>query len=398
MEIQLPDYIRTIRPYVPGKPIEETRREFGLKHVVKLASNENPLGPSPKALEAIRSHLKELGRYPDSSGTQLKEALSRHLGFPVGQIAVGNGSNELINLLIGAYCIPGDAIVTSQAAFVAYKVCAQVHGVRTLESPLREDLTFDLDAMLDLVKNDSRVKIVFIANPNNPTGTYSREGELRQFLKAVSAHRDGSVLVVLDSAYWEFVTAKDLPDASELVREFPNVISMRTFSKIYGLAGLRIGYWVAPADLTAAVNKIREPFNVNSLGLAAAEAALTDKAFVKRAQKTNQDGMKVWEKFLSANSIPFWKSQGNFILIDAQKGFGKSGGEIFESCLAHGVIFRPVANYGLSHYLRISVGTAQENQFAIKVLTQFLKSSQSETTTETIKKNGSRKSKKWRKK
>ena len=371
MEIQLPDYIRTIRPYVPGKPIEETRRQFGLKRVVKLASNENPLGPSPKAIEAIRKHLKDLGRYPDSSGTDLKAALSKHLGFPSKQIALGNGSNELIDLLICAYCIPGDAIVTSHAAFVAYKVCAQVHGVRTLESPLRGDLTFNLDAMLELIKGDSRVKLVFIPNPNNPTGTYVGESELRKFLKAVQGLRGGNILVVLDSAYWEFVTASDLADASELVREFPNVISLRTFSKIYGLAGLRVGYWIAPADLTAAVDKIREPFNVNSLALAAAEAALKDKAFVKRAQQTNRAGMKTWEKFLDANSIPYWKSQGNFLLIDAKKGFGVSGGELFESCLALGVIFRPVTNYGLPDYLRITVGTDAENRFAMGVLKKW---------------------------
>src|SRR3989344_6636190 len=170
MDIEIPDYIRTIRPYVPGKPIEETRREYGLKRVIKLASNENPMGPSPKALEAARKQLKDLNRYPDSSGTQLKESLAKHLGFPVSQIALGNGSNELIDLLICGCCIPGDAIVTSQAAFICSKICAQVHGVRTLEAPLRADLTFDLKAVLNLVKNDSRVRLVFLANPNNPTG------------------------------------------------------------------------------------------------------------------------------------------------------------------------------------------------------------------------------------
>jgi histidinol-phosphate aminotransferase len=372
MEIQIPDYIRTIRPYIPGKPIEETRREYGLKRVIKLASNENPLGPSPRALEAIRKNLKDLGRYPDSSGTQLREALAKHLKFPVSQIALGNGSNELIDLLICACCIPGDAIVTSAAAFVAYKICAQVHGVRTLEAPLRNDLTFDLDAMLTHIRNDSRVRLVFIANPNNPTGTYVADGELRAFLKEVEKVRGGGVLVVLDSAYWEYVTARDLSDASDLVREFSNVISLRTFSKIYGLAGIRVGYWIAPDELTATLNKIREPFNLNSLGLAAAEAALQDKVFVRAARKVNSDGMKEWEKFFKANAIPYWKSQGNFVLIDTQAGFGMGGGEVFEACLAQGVIFRPVANYGLPNCLRISVGTSAENRFAMKVLKSLL--------------------------
>jgi histidinol-phosphate aminotransferase len=371
MEIPIPDYIRSLRPYVPGKPIEETRREYHLKKIVKLASNENPLGPSPKALLAIRKATKELHRYPDANGFALKQALSKKLKVPAERIALGNGSNELIDLLIVSTCIPGDAIVTSQAAFVAYKVCAQVHGVRTLEAPLTSDLRFDLQKMLELVKFDGRVKLVFIANPNNPTGTYVNTTELRAFLKELQKVRDGSVQCVLDYAYWEYVTAKDLPDAIELAREFPNVVAMRTFSKVYGLAGTRVGYWVASKDITQTIDKIREPFNMNALGMAAAEAALGDTAFVQRARKNNAIGMKFWEKTLKKLEIPYWPSQGNFLLIDVQRGLGLTGAEVFELGLQSGVILRPVTNYGLAHALRVSIGTPAENEFAAKFLSRL---------------------------
>lgn len=376
MDIQLPDYIRSIRPYVPGKPIEETKREYGLKKVIKLASNENPLGSSPRALEAIRKNLKELNRYPDSSAFQLKHALAKVLQVGADRITIGNGSNELVDLVISTYCIPGDAIVTSQAAFVAYKVCAQVHGVRTLETPLTPDLRFDLQAIAERVRADSRVKLVFISNPNNPTGTYVTDSELRPFLREVAGVRDGSVFVVLDYAYWEYVNASDLSDPAAILREFPNTIVLRTFSKIYGLAGTRVGYWVAPSGLTAAVEKVREPFNVNSLGLAGAVAALGDKAFVRKAIQTNVLGMKAWEKGLNALGIPFWKSQGNFLLVDVQRGLGLTGGEVFERCLALGVIFRPVANYGLTQALRISVGLPEENRIGLKALAQLKQAGQ----------------------
>lgn len=365
---QVPEYIRNLVPYVPGKPIEETQREFNLKRVIKLASNENPLGPSPKAVQAMQKAMKELHRYPDSSGYRLKHALAKELGVEPTQIVLGNGSNDVIDLLIRCFCVPGEAIVTSQAAFVAYRVCAQVQGVETLESALTHDLRFDLTAMLKLVRDNPRVKMVFIANPNNPTGTYVNAEELRKFLVGMKKIRGGNIPVVIDSAYTEYVTAKDLPDPIQWMSEFPSIVVLRTFSKIYGLGGLRVGYGIARTEMVATMDKCRQPFNLNSLALAGAEAALSDRAFVKRSLKTNHEGMKFWERELTRLGIPYWKSQGNFILINSNIGLKRPGGEVYQACLRKGVIFRPVANYGLHHSLRISIGTMSENRFAVKAL------------------------------
>jgi histidinol-phosphate aminotransferase len=366
--IRVPEHIRDLVPYIPGKPIEETQRELKIKRVIKLASNENPLGPSPKALQAVKKALRDLHRYPDSAGYKLKHALAKKLGRDPKEIAIGNGSDDLIHVLARSYCKPGDAMVTSEAAFSAYKIAAQIMGLGKIETPMTDDLRFDLQAMAKAVKENSNVTIVFIANPNNPTGTYVSTAELREFLQKVRKIRGGSVLVAIDSAYTEYVTAKDLEDSIDLQAEFSNVVVFRTFSKAYGLAGLRIGYAVASQEIIATMDKVRQPFNVNSLGLVGAEAALSDQAFVKRARKLNQDGMKFWEKGLNELEIPFWKSQGNFLLIDVAKGLGRLGGEVYFECLKLGVIFRPVANYGLHHALRISIGTMEENRIGLKAL------------------------------
>jgi histidinol-phosphate aminotransferase len=368
MPLHAPEYIRTLVPYVPGKPIEETQRELKIRRVIKLASNENPLGPSPKALQAIRRVLSTAHRYPDASGYGLKHALAAKNGLPPEQFILGNGSEEIMDLMIRAYCVPGDAIVTSQAAFIAYKISAQIQGMHTYEAPLTADFRFDLSAMARLVRDHDRVRIVFVANPNNPTGTYCPVDEVRAFLREVRSVRDGSVLVALDSAYWEYVTARDLPDPMELQREFPNVLVMRTFSKIYGLAGLRAGYGIASREIIATLEKVRKPFNLNSLALVAAQAALSDTAFVARSRKLNEQGRRYWEKELKRLGLPFWPSQGNFVLVDTGRGLGKSGGEVFQECLRHGVIFRPVTNYGLLHALRISFGTMEENRVAVRTL------------------------------
>jgi histidinol-phosphate aminotransferase len=370
---EIPEYIRNLVPYVPGKPIEETQRELKLKRVIKLASNENPLGPSPKAVQAIQKAMKELHRYPDASGYRLKQRLASHLQVAPQSIVLGNGSNDVIDLLIRSFCVSGDAIVTSQAAFVAYRICAQIQGVKSIESPLTKDLRFDLPEMLKLVRKNPEVKMVFIANPNNPTGTYVTTAEVRTFLEGMMKIRGGSIPVVIDSAYAEFVTAKDLPDPLQLAKEFPNLVILRTFSKVYGLGGLRVGYGIAQPELVATLEKVRQPFNLNSLALAGAEAALSDRAFVAKALKTNRLGMKYWEQQLDKLKIPYWKSQGNFLLIDVARGLGRLGGEVYLDCLKQGVIFRPVANYGLHQCLRISVGTMEENRFAVKALTRVMR-------------------------
>lgn len=370
--LHVPHHIQSLVPYVPGKPIEETQRELGLKRVIKLASNENPLGPSHRALKAIVRALPEQHRYPDAAGYRLKTTLANHLGVSFENIVLGNGSNEVIDFLIRAFSVPGDAIATHDAAFIAYAICAQIHGVKTLKVPLDSELMWDPNALLKLVKSNSRIRMVFLANPNNPTGTYMPARQMRAFLSKLQKIRSGSVLAVLDYAYWEYVTASDLPDPIELFHEFSNVVILRTFSKIYGLAGLRAGYGIARPEVAAVMEKIRQPFNMNSLALVAAEAAIEDRAFVKQSLQLNQAGMKFWTRLCDDWKIHHWPSQGNFLLIDVRQSGGRIGGEVFQSALAKGVIFRPVANYGLPHALRISIGDAAENRFAAKALEAVL--------------------------
>ena len=368
MNFQVPEYIRTLAPYVPGKPIEETQREFKLKHVVKLASNENPLGPSPKGVLAVRKAMKDMHRYPDASAYRLKNAIAQKEGLEPSQVLVGNGSEEVISLLIRTYTIPGDKIACPQASFIAYPICAQAHGVSTVRSGLLPGMRADLDDLLRVVKQDERVRMVFLANPNNPTGTYVPDFALRAFLKECAKVRGGTVLVVLDYAYWEYVTAKDLSDPLEMLRLFPNVVVTRTFSKIYGLAGLRTGYGLARSEIWEPILRIKMPFNLTIPALVAAEAALNDRGFVSRARKVNEQGMKFWMKALDRLEIPFFPSQGNFLLCDVKQGLGLSGPEVYQACLRKGVIFRPVANYGLPDHLRISIGTPEENRVGLKAL------------------------------
>jgi len=365
---RIPDHVQTLSPYVPGKPIEETQREFKLKKVIKLASNENPLGPSPKALAAYKAAAKSLNLYPDASAFELKQSLSKLLKLPAEWFLIGNGSNEIMDLLMRAYYEPGDSMVTSQAAFVAYQVCAHVLGVKPIETPMTPDFRFDLKAMLEQIHQDDSVKYVFIANPNNPTGTWVTEEELDYFMQEVAKIRGGSVIVALDYAYWEYVTDRRIPDPMKYLKLYSNVVILRTFSKIYGIAGLRLGYAMARPELLAPVQKVRQPFNVSLPALAAAKAALTDKAFVKRAQTLNQQGLKFWMTGLRKLGIPFLPSQGNFLLVNVKEGLGLSGGEVFIMGLKKGVIFRPVTNYGLPGFLRISMGTMAENKMALKVL------------------------------
>lgn len=367
------DSLKGIVPYVPGKPIEETQREYGLKTVVKLASNENPLGPSPRAILAVQKILKQTHRYPDATGHSLRAAIARHLGVVAQRVLLGNGSNDVIDMIVRGFCQPGETMVTSRGAFIAYEISAQVHNVRVWHAPIDQGLKPDLDALLDKIRQDKSVRVVFLANPNNPTGTYLNRRELEGFLAEVEKIRGGRVLVALDSAYAEYVTAPDLPDALEFQNRFSQVIVLYTFSKIYGLAGFRVGYGVGNPELIGILERVRQPFNVNLLGMQAAEAALQDQAFVVRAKKVNQTGLRLWEKSLKRWSIPYWPSQGNFVLVDVQEGLGVSGLHIYHECLKKGLILRPVANYGFNGYLRITVGTATENEFAIRVLEQVQK-------------------------
>lgn len=373
MSMQFPSYIEQLKPYIAGKPIEETQREYGLKKVIKLASNENPLGPSPKAVAAIKSAMKELQLYPDASGFHLRQAIAKLEKVTFDEVILGNGSNEVIELLIRSFCVPGDFMVASDSVFAAYPISARIQGVDTLFTRMTQDFRFDLPAMLAQIKANPRVKLVALPNPNNPTGTYVREDELLPFLKEVEKVRDGGVHVILDYAYWEYVTAKDLPDPIKLYRQFSNVSVLKTFSKIYGLGGLRVGYGVMRPELAKYVQKVRMPFNVSSVGLVGANAALKDQAFVKRSIKVNQAGLKTMRKFFDQLKVPYLPSQGNFLLINTRQGFGLAGMDLFHECLKKGVIFRPVANYGMPDWLRVTIGTPAQNKIAIKVFKSFKK-------------------------
>jgi histidinol-phosphate aminotransferase len=368
MSFRVSPSIQKLVPYVPGKPIEETQREFGLKRVVKLASNENPLGASPQALRAVKSSLKELHRYPDASGYRLKQKISKSHRIGSDEIVLGNGSNEVIDLLIRSFCEPGDQIATFDAAFIAYSICAQVHGVSTVRARNDAQLVGDADHLVELVENSPRVRMVFIAQPNNPTGTYLGRSAFENLLTRLSRIRGGSVMVVVDSAYTEYVTVKDFVDPMKLRTKFPELVVLRTFSKIYGLAGLRVGYGVASREVISVLERVRMPFNLSNLALVAAEHALDDRTFMKKSREVNARGLKLWSRELNKMKVPFWPSQGNFLLADARAGFGLPGFELFQACLRQGLILRPVTNYGLPDAIRISIGTDSENKFAISVL------------------------------
>ena len=337
-------------PYVPGKPIEEVERELGIANSVKLASNENPLGPSPKAVEAARKALAEVHRYPDGSGHRLRQALAAHWSVAPDQCVLGNGSNELLELVGRAFLVPGDEVVYAAQSFVVYEMVAQVTGARKVVVPLRE-FRHDLAAMRAAVT--ARTKLVFLGNPNNPTGTCVGPRELEGFLEGLP----GEVVAAVDEAYYEFMPPELQPDTLQLVRAGRPVLALRTFSKLYGLAGLRIGYGVGPEPLVALLNKAREPFNTNSVAQAAAEAALGDVEHAAATLAVTEAGRKELTAQFTAMGLVVIPSVANFLLVDV----GRPGPAVADALLPHGVIVRPVAGYGLPTYLRISVGTAEEN-------------------------------------
>ena len=357
--------ILSLVPYSPGKPISETKREFGLKNVVKLASNECPIGPSEKMMEAMIDALKEVNRYPDGSSYDLKRAVSKYFQVAPEKLVFGNGSNELIDLLIKVYCQHGDAILTSEYSFIAYKISAQAASVECIEVPTKGDLQFDLKAMAELLNNTDKIRLVFLPNPNNPTGSYFTVAEFNEFMKVASQKE---VLVVLDEAYCEFVRATDYPDGIVQLNNYDNVIVLRTMSKVFGLAGLRVGALAAPEEVTELIHRVRNPFNVNSVAQAAVVAALNDRDHLKRVQILTWAGLEQIESYLKRQGLRFLPSQANFILFDT----GRDANVVFQDLLKKGVILRPVANYGLPTYLRWSVGLHDENEMAMKALTEVL--------------------------
>jgi len=353
--------VRQLQPYQPGKPVSELQRELGLEQVVKLASNENPLGPSPVALAAAQQALTELARYPDGAGFCLKQALAARLGVTAEMITLGNGSNDVLELLARTFAAPGDEVVYSRYAFAVYPLVTQAIGAQGMSVP-ELDYRLDLDAMLAAVTD--KTKLVFIANPNNPTGTYVTSLALRAFLDQLSEQ----VIVVLDEAYFEYIDAPDYPDGLGLLAQYPNLVVTRTFSKAYGLAGLRVGYGVSSPAIADLLNRVRQPFNVNTPALAAATAALSDQDHVARSQVLNQQGLLQWQQGLEALGLRWIPSVANFITLDLQQ----PAQPIYQALLQQGVITRPLAGYGLPEHLRISIGLASENTLALAGLAKVL--------------------------
>ncbi len=353
-----PAYVRAIAPYPPGKPISELAREYSLDEsaIIKLASNENPLGYSARARAAIERELHDLFRYPDGNAFDLKTALSRHYGLPMESIVVGNGSNDLLEIAASAFLAPGRAAVYSQHAFAVYSLATQARGATGIAVPAR-DFGHDLDAMRRAVTPETRM--MFIANPNNPTGTFASGADLERLLEGVPEN----VAVVLDEAYTEYLPAEKRYDSLTWVRKHRNLIVTRTFSKVYGLAGLRVGFAACDPGVADLLNRVRQPFNVNNLALVAAIASLGDREFVARSAEMNRAGMLQLEAGFRALGLDYIPSAGNFVSVAFRREKGASqAAAIYERLLRRGVIVRPVAGYGMPDHLRITVGTGTENE------------------------------------
>lgn len=357
-----PQYIRSIAPYQPGKPISELARELKLdeKNIIKLASNENPLGVSPKAQAAIRAVLDGLSLYPDGNGFALKQALSRHLGVGMDQLVLGNGSNDVLELAARAFLAPAVSAVYAQHAFAVYPLAVQAIGATGINVPAK-NFGHDLDAMLRAVRPDTR--IVFVANPNNPTGTWVAPSDMERFIAALPAH----VLMVLDEAYNEYLRPEHRAESLAWLKKYPNLLITRTFSKVYGLAGLRVGYAVGSSQVADLLNRVRQPFNVNSISLAAAAAALDDYEFVRKSHEVNLAGMAQLTAGLQQLGLEYIPSFGNFVTFKMDDAKAVNA-----ALLRGGVIVRPIAGYGMPDWLRVSVGLESENARFLASLKQAL--------------------------
>jgi histidinol-phosphate aminotransferase len=359
--------VQALNPYVPGKPIAELERELGIRNIVKLASNENPLGPSPLALEAAARTLPELHLYPDGGGFELKAALAEKLGVGTDQITLGNGSNDVLDMIARAFLGPEHSAVFSQYAFAVYPIVTQAVGAKGLAAPAHDGASgpqygHDLQAMARAIRPDTRV--VFIANPNNPTGTYLNRTELDAFLRALPGH----LISVIDEAYFEYVQQADYPNALDWLHEIPNLVVTRTFSKAYGLAGLRVGYAVSNPEVADILNRLRQPFNVNTSAMAAACAALDDSAHLQRGLTLNDEGLELLGTALRSRGLAVIPSVGNFLSFD----LGRPAAPVYEALLREGIIVRPIGNYGLPNHLRVTVGTAVDNRAFIDALDRVL--------------------------
>ena len=357
-----PLHVAAIAPYQAGKPIEELAREFGLDpaQIVKLASNENPLGMPESARLAIVAATAHLGRYPDPAGFELKQALSARWSVPQNWLTLGNGSNDILELVASALLEPGSSVVYAQHAFVVYRLATQARGARHLVVPAK-DFGHDLSAMLEAI--DGTTRVVFIANPNNPTGTYLPNAQLEAFLEAVAQRHGTRVTVVLDEAYNEFLEPEQRVDSVGLVKRYANLLVSRSFSKAYGLAGLRVGYAIAQPTLTDLMNRVRQPFNVNSLAQAAAIAALQDTEFLAKSFTVNSEGKAQLQQGFAKLGLTFVPSYANFVLVKVG-----DAARVNLELLKRGVIVRPVAGDGLPEWLRVSIGLPHENQKFLEAL------------------------------
>jgi histidinol-phosphate aminotransferase len=348
------------QPYLPGKPIEEVKRELGLTRVDKLASNENPLGPSPRAVSAMKRFLNKVNLYPDGSGFYLKKVLAKKLKVKSENIILGSGTDEIIEIIGKTFLNPIDEIVVSEHAFIRYEMAAELMGCQVKKAPMK-NFTHDLEAMKKAITR--MTKIVFIANPNNPTGTYVTKEEVEKFMKGLPE----DIMVVFDEAYREYVTRKDYPETLPYVKQGRMVIVLRTFSKIYGLAGLRIGYGTGKSGLIEFMERIRPPFNTNSLAQIAALASLSDETHLKRSRRLVNDERKYLEKNLEKMGIEFIPSVANHILLKVG-----NGQNVFERLLKKGIIVRPMAEYDLPEFIRVTVGLPQQNRRFINALKEVI--------------------------
>ncbi|WP_324681768.1 histidinol-phosphate transaminase [Bibersteinia trehalosi] len=355
------DGVKTLSPYQAGKPIEELERELGISNIIKLASNENPFGFPESAKQAIINQLNELTRYPDANGFELKATIAKKFGVKAEQITLGNGSNDLLELFAHTFADQDDEIIYSQYAFVVYPLVTKAINATAREIPAK-NWGHDLAAFLAAI--NEKTKLIFIANPNNPTGNFLTHNEIDAFLAKVPEN----VLVVLDEAYTEFTAEQERVDSFALSAKYPNLIISRSLSKAYGLAGLRIGYAVSNPEIADLLNRVRQPFNCNSLALAAAQAVLNDDEFVKKVAENNRLEMARYEAFCTAQGLEFIPSKGNFITID----FKRPAQAIYEDLLREGVIVRPIAGYGMPNQLRVSIGLPEENDRFFSALLKVL--------------------------
>lgn len=357
--------IRDLKPYQPGKPVEEVEREIGITGAIKLASNENPLGPSPLAIEAAAKAIGDSHLYPDGAAFYLRRAVADLHGIDPGRLVFGSGCNEVIQMLIGAFCVPGrDQVLSHKYAFISYRLQTLAHGCEFVEADVTETLGCDVDALL--AKVTDRTRLIFVANPNNPTGAHIDRADLEKLLAGVPSH----AIVVIDEAYHEYAEVADenYPKSQAYAKDRPLLVTLRTFSKIYGLAGMRVGYGICSVEVADFLNRLRRPFNVTLVGQEAARAALADSAHVERSAKLAKSGIAKFRAAAPELGVVAYPSLGNFLLIDVKR----PALEVYDALLREGVIVRPMAVWGLATHLRISIGTEAQNERCLGALRSVL--------------------------